>query len=376
MAARFLCLISLLSLLSLGACQQAVSSKQNNGKTLISPLDSNLRFLGRVIRKSEGSVQMIWSATEMQFAFQGRAASLDIHTKIPSHGKPFSPQCLYRIEVDGQEKVVGVNAGNQSLMIAENLLEGSHQVRITKLGEAETSLTTVKSLHLEGKLLPLPAPPTRRIEFYGNSITCGFGNLGTDQDCPFSPSTENAWQSYAAIASRAVQAEHITICYSGRGMVQNYDRSREGTLPDLFDKIDPDNPSLMWSFSSWIPQLVVINLGTNDFAHENPDQESFVETYTHFVQSLHLYYPEARFVLLSGPMMNDGNGRRSLSRIKEDLILIRQKLADDSGIEVGLFHLTTQGPLGYGCAWHPNLAQHALNGGELGDFLRKFMNWE
>ena len=122
--------------------------------------------------------------------------------------------------------------------------------------------------------------------------------------------------------------------------------------------------------------LLVINLGTNDFAHENPAQEHFVSTYVNFVRSLHAYYPTSRFVLLSGPMMTDGNSRASLSRLKQDLKLIQTRLQENANIDVSIFHLRTQGALGHGCAWHPNLAQHALNGKELSLFLSELMQWK
>lgn len=53
-----------------------------------------------------------------------------------------------------------------------------------------------------------------------------------------------------------------------------------------------------WSFSSWVPRLVVIHLGINDFigfAHI----WSFVERYLLVLQALRSRYPGARFVLMS-----------------------------------------------------------------------------
>ena len=40
------------------------------------------------------------------------------------------------------------------------------------------------------------------------------------------------------------------------------------------------------------------------------------------------------------------------------------------GINVFMLELSQQGELGYGCGWHPNIAQDEKNGKELYDFLR------
>lgn len=50
---------------------------------------------------------------------------------------------------------------------------------------------------------------------------------------------ENAYKSYASIAGRALSAEVRILAWSGRGLLQNGDGSRNGTMPDLMDCVLP-----------------------------------------------------------------------------------------------------------------------------------------
>lgn len=58
-----------------------------------------------------------------------------------------------------------------------------------------------------------------------------------------------------------------------------------------------------WDFAQWIPQVVCINLGTNDFSTNNYNAGLYERAYRNFLQSVRNAYPNAKIVLLNGPMM-------------------------------------------------------------------------
>src|SRR6476620_9643968 len=86
------------------------------------------------------------------------------------------------------------------------------------------------------------------MEFIGDSITCGYGIEGGNATCPFEvklrdattdtgeplkkkngdplvitmPVTERQYLSYTAAAARALDADAVTICWSGKGVYKNY----------------------------------------------------------------------------------------------------------------------------------------------------------
>lgn len=53
---------------------------------------------------------------------------------------------------------------------------------------------------------------------------------------------EDAYGSYASVAAREVGAEVGIVAWSGRGLVQNSDGTREGTLPKLLVMVLPRSP--------------------------------------------------------------------------------------------------------------------------------------
>jgi hypothetical protein len=115
----------------------------------------------------------------------------------------------------------------------------------------------------------------------------------------------------------------------------------------------------------------VINLGTNDFAHGTPDEGAFCQAYTQFLGRLRGYYPHTRLVLLTGSMMRG----RPLETLQAYLTRVVATRAAAGDTLISRFDLSPQGELGYGCDWHPNLAQHARNADELTAFLRQEMGW-
>ena len=116
------------------------------------------------------------------------------------------------------------------------------------------------------------------------------------------------------------------------------------------------------------PQLICINLGTNDFSTGGPDVDKFVTTYRQFATGLLKQYPKAKLVLLQGPMNNSAELRAALDRVEKPL-------SEQFAGRVSLLVLTAQGEFGFGASWHPNRKQSQRNAAELIPHLRQLMGW-
>ena len=359
-------------LVLLTSCQNIPS--EESGGSFFSAAHTSIQYTGRFESIEGEAMRFGWSGSQIMARFEG--PMLRIRLKNESIGKDRMDQphrSFYQVRIDDDVQILEATNGQGEYLLADSLSEGPHTFRLFKRTEASTGIGIFEGLELAKgkKLLPLQQGSDRQIEFIGNSITCGYGNEGDRRDCPFTPATENAWMSYASITARKLDAEHSMISYSGRGVVQNYDKSREGTLPQIWKRNYPQSEKTYKS-NTWQPDLVIINLGTNDFAHENPVEDDFVGTYTSFLQEIRRAYPACKILCLTGPMMTDGNARKPLSTLKAYLT----KAIEQSGLEeVYRFDLTTQGPLGYGCDWHPNVAQHVLNAEELAGYIGDMMGW-
>jgi lysophospholipase L1-like esterase len=134
--------------------------------------------------------------------------------------------------------------------------------------------------------------------------------------------------------------------------------------------------------SSFVPDVVVVALGTNDFSpgdSERPplDVEPYVEAYIEFVERLRGYYPDAHIFCLSSPMLGDGwpdSNYKSSSNLIETIHAVEDHFADEGDDLVHAFEVSKLS--GLGCGTHPNVAQHETLGEELAAEIAGIVGWE
>lgn len=287
-------------------------------------------------------------------------ASTENYVKVWIDGEP---QPKFRLDAPG---------GLYSL--AEGLDSGEHTVEVVRLTECFLGLIQFQGFELDpsGEALPWPEAADRRIEFIGDSITCGYGVEASDPNARFEASTENFCDAYSGLTARQLKADYLVVARSGIGMVRNYNGPYEGseeTMPKIYPETFYQVEGAPWDFSRFVPQVVCINLGTNDFSTTGVNVETFVSTYIDFARGVLERYPdETQLVILQGPMNNDDALGGALARIVE-------RLREEAPERVHFLELTAQGPLGFGASYHPNRAQSHLNADELTAYLAELMDW-
>ena len=348
-------------LIILGCQSQHAHDDKPSG--YFSARDPRLVCTGRFLDLENGK-QFAWSGSRIDVRFSGTSCDLLLRCLPGVEHLPFLPLVdYYLLIVDGQESVITIGADTEFVRV-DSLASGEHQLTLFKRTEALVAEGIFSGVILDpdAALLPPSKLPARNIEFIGNSITCGYGNEGESASCPFSPETENAWLTYSHLAAQSLDARYVSVCYSGKGVFQNYDKTRTETMPDLWSRYSPSLENT-WDYS-WIPEVVVINLGTNDFAHRVPDRKSFIEAYLDLIKRVRASYPGASIVCLTGSMMS---GKRLITI----QAYLHQAVKAANMPRLYRFDLSTQGALGYGCSSHPNVAQHQKNGAELSVFLEE-----
>lgn len=358
-----------LSLTYLASCAQK--------KTIpILPSDPHFSYSGRIDRSNPQSYRFSYPAVTIRAKFTGNHCTL----LLGNESEDASFHNCYQVIVDDQAPVAIAVANKDKkhfLSLATN--RPSHTLLVFKKTESFVGEGIFEGLELdnEAKLLPVEDVPTRRIEFIGNSITCGYGNEGDSPECHFSPETENAYLSYASITARNLHSDYLFVAYSGKGLVKNYDLGDNESMPFLYDWIIPSKPKSTWDAQSWIPDVVVINLGTNDFAHQVPDSAQFVSTYVAFVEKLHKRYPDAGFFCIEGCMTKDGwpSGIPSLTLVKRFIEKAVEEV-QSKGIRKSYSYFPASMQQGeIGCDWHPNIIRHKKMAEELTAFMKQKMGW-
>ena len=104
------------------------------------------------------------------------------------------------------------------------------------------------------------------MEVIGDSMSCGADNEGAPGE-PGTPANSNAYFSYGAMTARNIDADYMCISWSGKTM------DAEHGMPAIYERIVPEYYS-KWNYSTWIPDIVVINLSTNDLARKMMKDEA------------------------------------------------------------------------------------------------------
>lgn len=337
--------------------------------THIPASDSQIQYLGRISFKNPESPMFSFPSVQIRATFTG--------TSIKMIAKPKSGYFMAQID-RGEAFKVSFNSERDSIVtLATSLPEGTHQVRLMYVTEGYDRRAEFRGFLLDKghQLLPPPALSDRRIEFIGNSITCGYGVESTERDAPFQDETCNHYYTYAARTARNLEAEEMAVCRSGIGVYRNYNGPRTGDKINMNTEYSHTllyDPNETWDFARYQPQVVCINLGTNDTSTTGADPKLLKKGYENLLQQVRQAYPDAKIVFLCGPMM--GSDDLVLAKATMDEVVAEANKKGDP--LVFRFNFTPQnGDLGYGASWHPSYWQHEQMAGELTPFLRKLMGW-
>lgn len=337
------------------------ASCSGSGQLDVDPNDPGILYMGRILRTDSTAPTFTYPGTTAMLNFEGSSIAM---AAAPGSGQ-------FMVEIDSLTPFkINFTPSDSLITLADSLGEGAHSLRVTYAIEGYEKHPEFRGFIISGpgsKLLPTPERPKLRIEFIGNSITCGYGTDADSGDTHFSYDTENHTLSYAYLTARALDADFNVVARSGIGMYRSYNGPREGTpdnrIPAEYDHTLIYDPAHYWDHRSFRPDIICINLGTNDTSVDNYDITLFEDAYKKFLAHLHLLQPQAKIVLLTGPMLH--------GKPLEDVTAVLDSLAEGKDY-VYRFDMSEQtGELGYGADYHPSRAQAAKNAAELTAFLKK-----
>ncbi len=347
----------------------------------------NVKPLGRT-HPLEQALWLVQSASGAEFAFRGTRCEVTLlgNTNAPLSSEADS-HVRIAIEVNGVRVVDDmIDAKEKTYTVFESAESQDVTVRILKLSEAANSTCGVGSITVEAEDGIHPtAKKARRIEFIGDSITCGYGVDDENRDHHFSTKTEDAAKTYAYQAAQLLDADWSLVSYSGYGIVSGYtatpgQSSPNQRLPKFYTKLGFSAgtfqkkiaASIKWNFSAFQPDIIVINLGTNDDSYVKGDADrtaEFREGYVAFLHEVRENNPDAMILCTLG-IMGDG-----LYPAVEQAVQTYTAQTGDSRIAAMRFDVQRPAD-GYAADWHPTHRTHTRAAEKLAQEVRSLMGWE
>jgi hypothetical protein len=326
----------------------------------------NFQYIGR-FDFSDPEKPRVWAAGAYIMAkFTGSYCEIALIDEVRYN----SNYNYLEIVIDGTQYIRVRTVGDYNTFnISSYLTSGEHTLLICKSTESEMGYIDFLGLHLESEdALLTPDPlPTRKIEFIGNSITCGYGidlslSSGT---CAGWFDNHNAYMSYGPITARSLDAQWHISARSGIGLIHSCCGTMY-TMPDIYSTYEVQLNGREWDFDAYIPDLVTICLGQNDGIQ---DSTAFCSAYVDFIDEIRGHYPDAVIILLNSPMADNS--------LNDVLIEYTEAVADylsgQGDTKIYSFELSHN--FNSGCDYHPDMEQHQIIADELSDFIITTLAW-
>lgn len=336
------------------------------------PDESNVKLIGRTANDN-GILWLALSASGIEFTFTGTAASVTMVADSMVNSGP-DKQARFAVYIDGEKTLdAQLDAPEKTYDIFSADAAKKTTVKILKLSEAAESTMGIKSIDVTGTDVVPTAAKELKIEFIGDSITCGYGVDDEVKEHHFSTSTEDATKAYAYKTAQLLDADYSLVSYSGHGIISGYttdDKKVTGQLvPPVYEQFAKSygsydgifNVSFVdWDFSRFQPDMVVINLGTNDASYCGNHQDridDYSTNYAEFLKTVRKNNPDAHILCVLG-IMGD-----SLYKGVEKAVELYSTETGDT--KVSSLRLTPQnGSTGYAADWHPTEATHDIAANE------------
>ncbi|NME81815.1 SGNH/GDSL hydrolase family protein [Clostridium sp. SM-530-WT-3G] len=349
------------------------------------PTEDNFKILGRT-ETIDDILYIDYSCSGIEFEFTGSRLDITLCSNCDAYEDTFKACVAIFIndnEIPHKRFIINIKENKYTLFESKDIQ--TVKVKFIKMSEVAFAKLGIKSIQIyDFKEIKKVANSKRRIEFIGDSITCGYGNEGKLDVDEFNTAQENPWMAYASKTARKLSADYNLVSWSGIGVISSYTEENvpndELLIPKLYKYTDmdldkilgiPENQYNIWNNSKFIPDLVVINLGTNDFSYTKDIKERinyFEKGYLSFLKQVRQANPSSTILCILGVMGDD------LYPSVEKCVSCFSKEFHDNNIFS--MHLTPQNEAdGIGTDSHPSLITHDKLSIALVNKIKEIMNW-
>ena len=303
--------------------------------------DSRIHYCGRMEKDPEcEGYRWVFATSSALIRFQGSSLRVEISVKREGW------DVFLGVIVDGVQSKLEVKEGRNEIVLADGLdPDRIHEVLFFKRMDT-MNIITIMSFFVDDDAVVLDANSSRsilagelgirsgrRIEFFGDSVSCGEVSeavLFTGKEDPVhNGEFSNSWYSYAWMTARKLHAEVHDTSQGGIALLDGigwYHEPGQDGMESVFDKCQANKklaPVTDWDFSKWTPQIVVIALGQNDshpidFMKDDYSGSMAVkwrDRYAWFINQLLSHYSVAKIICTTTILNHDSSWDKAIDEV-------------------------------------------------------------
>lgn len=360
----------------------ATEEHDMNTETAYTASEDNVKMLGRTYF-NEDKLYCALSGSGAEFSFTGTKCTVvikgDSGSMNASNADNYARVGIY---VNG-ERVVDdmVDTAIETYDVFTSDTQQDVTVSVVKLSESPMSTFAIDKIKVTGTVIKPTENKDKLIEFIGDSITCGYGIDDPNKDHHFSTKTEDVTKAYAYKTAQALDADYSMVSFSGYGIISGYSDGTKKvsaqTVPQFYDKLGYSwgaNGSFVpantpWDFSKREPDVIVINLGTNDDSYTKSQEDRCLEyqtEYVNFLKTIREKNPNAKILCTLGIM-----GDNLFPYVEAAAKSYSEETGDKN---VYSMKFDVQDPSdGYSADWHPSVTTHDKASAKLAEEIKKLL---
>jgi hypothetical protein len=215
---------------------------------------------------------LFWTGSAIELNAKGSELWIEVEADYDNY-EPWISIVINKVPVSR----LMLTAGRHWVCVFRSMNEKTiKNVRIVKDVQAMSGdpgcFLQMHAVKFDGDFYPVEEKPYK-LEFIGDSITSGEGCIGDKSEEDWISMWFSAIHNYGAMTANALNAEYRIISQSGWGVLTSWDNNPHGNIPEYYDKVcgilTGENNEALGAFQendflSWQPDVVVVNLGTND----------------------------------------------------------------------------------------------------------------
>ena len=362
--------IAIIALIISFACAKVFA--QSMQAKFVPSTNKRIAYMGR-IGQTDSCAELYWTGSSIQLNVQ-------LTTTVKALLSDDNDGDYYYIIIDGNGNdavKIKVDKEKKLYTLASNLTTDKHNIQLFKVTNTDYITTRFFGFEIDqdAKVLKADKLPKRKIEFFGNSITCGHGAENNSNNSG-APQFFNNYRAYGAITARHFNAQYHCTAKSGIGITVSWFKE---VMADIYDRLNPKDSSSKWNFKNYQPDIVVVNLFQNDswivnmpdnaqfkarFDTTKPTEAFIIYAYKNFLQSVRDKYSKAQIICALGDMDATKQGSKWPGYIDSAVAMMNDK-------KIATHFFAYKGSSG-----HPITKDHIVMANDLIAFIEKQGYWK